>query len=303
MRSNCLAVLMIAVGSACNRDAVPPPPLPFAGASVAAETRPAAAFRVPADGEIPADQVGAAIRRGRALVASPRDSLPRFVGNRLRCTSCHLDNGTRANAAPWIGVYSRFPQYRSRNGKVNLIQDRINDCFRRSLNGKPLPWDSRDMADIIAYLAFLSRGVAPPGDVPGQGFAKIEPLAPDTANGRLVFAGQCARCHGAEGAGMNNPDPVGTPGYYPPLWGPASYNIGAGMARLRTAASFIRHNMPYDKPGTLTDRQAFDVAGYLAGHARPDFAGKEHDWPNGDPPPDVAYLTSAAARKKSAGPK
>ena len=220
-----------------------------------------------------------------------------MVGSVLRCTSCHLDGGTRPNAAPWVGVYSRFPQYRSRNAKVNVIQDRINDCFQRSLNGKPLPLGGKDMADIIAYMAFLSRGVAPPGEVPGQGFAKIDPLPPDTTKGRSVYAAQCARCHGGRGEGMNNPDPLGQPKHYPPVFGPMSFTVGAGMARLRTAASFIRHNMPFDKPGTLTEQEAFDVASYVNSQGRPDFGPKADDWPKGDPPPDVAYPTKAAAAK------
>jgi thiosulfate dehydrogenase len=69
------------------------------------------------------------------------------------------------------------------------------------------------------------------------------------------------------------------------------------MARVPTAAAFIRHNMPIDQPGTLTDQQAFDVAAYINGRPRPDFAGKENDWPNGDPPLDAAYPTRAAAAK------
>ncbi len=254
-------------------------------------------FRVPPDQEIPPDQVGASIRRGRALMTNTKDSLPTFVGNALRCTSCHLEHGTRPGAAPWVGVYSRFPQYRARNGKINVIQDRINDCFQRSLNGRPLPPGGRDMADIISYMAFLSRGVAPPGDVPGQGFAKIDPLPADPAKGRLVYAAQCARCHGGQGEGMRNPDSLGQPGYYPPVFGAGSYSIGAGMARLRTAASFIRDNMPFDKAGTLSDQEAFDVASYINTQGRPDFGPKANDWPNGDPPPDVAYRTKAAGPK------
>jgi thiosulfate dehydrogenase len=255
-------------------------------------------LRVPSDSEIPSDEVGAAIRRGRAILTNTRDSLPANVGNALRCTSCHLDAGTRPYASPWVGVYSRFPQYRSRNGKVNVIEDRINDCFVRSLNGKPLAPGSRALIDIVSYMAFLSRGVPPPGEVQGQGFRRLEPLEPNPANGRLVYAEQCARCHGAKGEGMDNPVAGGQPRYYPPLWGPRSFNIGAGMARLRTAAAFIREQMPYDRPGTLTDQQAFDVAGYLTSNVRPDFRGKENDWPRGDPPPDVAYPTRAAATRK-----
>ncbi len=277
--------------SACRADG---------GGALPEVARPApatASLRIREDSLIPRDPVGAAIRRGRAILAATADSLPANVGNALRCTSCHLRDGTTTDAAPWVGVYSRFPQYRSRNAKVNQIQDRINDCFQRSLNGKALAWDSPDMAAIVAYLAFLSRGVAPPGDVPGQGFRKMEPLRPDTAHGRLVYAGQCARCHGGDGQGMTNPDPTGSPRYYPPVFGPRSFNVGAGMARLRTAASFVRFNMPFDRPGTITDQDAFDVAGYLVTRPRPDFVGKEHDWPKGDPPPDVAYSTPAGPAK------
>jgi thiosulfate dehydrogenase len=69
------------------------------------------------------------------------------------------------------------------------------------------------------------------------------------------------------------------------------------MARLRTAASFVRYNMPYDLPGTLRDQEAFDVAAYVNSHPRPDLAGKENDWSNGDAPPDAAYPTHASKKR------
>jgi thiosulfate dehydrogenase len=191
-------------------------------------------------------------------------------------------------------VYSRFPQYRSRNAKINVIEDRINDCFQRSLNGVALEPGSPELADMIAYMAFLSRGVAPPGDVPGQGFKSLEVRKPDRDRGRLVFSRKCAICHGKNGEGQANPEPDPDPPYYPPLWGPRSYTIGAGMARLRTAAAFIHTNMPFDRPGSLSERDAWDVAAYLVSRPRPDYAGKEDDWPRGNPPPDVAYRTRAA---------
>jgi thiosulfate dehydrogenase len=57
-------------------------------------------------------------------------------------------------------------------------------------------------------------------------------------------------------------------------------------------AAFVRHNMPYGN-ATLTDQQAFDVAAYVTSMPRPDFPGKEKDWPRGDAPPDVPYSTDA----------
>lgn len=247
----------------------------------------ALAYAIPHDSTLGDDSLARSIRRGKALLAHTRDSLPRNVGNALACTSCHPDDGTRPNAMPLVGVYGRFPQYRSRSASVQIIEDRINDCFERSMNGTGLARDGRDMRDMIAYMAFLSRGIPVGQEVPGQGLPRLALTSGDSAAGAAVFAAQCARCHGAGGEGS-----VG-----PPVWGPRSYNIGAGMSRLRTASAFIRYNMPQDLRGTLTDREAVDVAAFINAQPRPDLPGKEQDWPNGDPPPDVAYPTTAAARK------
>jgi len=248
------------------------------------------AYRAPADSEIPNDDVGASIRRGLALMLATRDSLPRNVGSALRCVSCHPDAGRRPDGSPWLGVYARFPQYRARSGQVDIIEDRINDCFLRSMNGRPLPRDGRDMRDIVSYMAFLSKGVPVGATIVGQGLPKMAPLAADTVRGAEVLRTVCARCHGADGQGT---------AAAPPLWGPGSFTIGAGMARLRTAAAFIRYNMPYDQPGSLSDQQAYDVAAYVVSRPRPDFKGKEHDWPRGDPPPDAAYPTSPGAQSRT----
>ena len=70
-------VLLCATAFACGRE-------PRAGA-----------LRGPADSLIRDGPLGAAIRRGRALLVATRDSLPGHVGNQLRCVSCHLDEGRR----------------------------------------------------------------------------------------------------------------------------------------------------------------------------------------------------------------
>jgi thiosulfate dehydrogenase len=104
----------------------------------------------------------------------------------------------------------------------------------------------------------------------------------DTSRGAEVYRASCARCHGADGAGMAK---------VPALWGPLSFSIGASMARQERAASFIRHNMPFDKPGTLSDREAYDVAAYITSKPRPDLPEKARDWPFGKAPADVPYDT------------
>src|SRR5688572_6125160 len=245
------------------------------------------AFRVPDESEIRDSSVLASVRRGKALLAFTRDSLPQHVGNRLQCASCHPDNGTRKYVMPWVGVYARFPQYRARVGGIQLIEDRINDCFKRSMNGKPLVPESRDMRDMIAYMAFLSSGYPVFAQVEGQSFPRVPVLAGDTVRGAATFTAKCAVCHGVNGAGTD---------VFPALWGDGSYNIGAGMSRVQTAAAFIKVAMPQTAPGTLTDQEAYDLATYINTRPRPDFAGKELDWPKGDPPPDVAYPVNSKKR-------
>lgn len=242
-----------------------------------------------ADSITPDGPFGDAVRRGRAILLATRDSLPSHVGNQLRCTSCHLDAGRREMGS-WVGVFGRYPQYRPRSGIVETIEYRVNDCFRRSMNGTALDPAGTDMRDIVAYLAFLSRGtpVGAPTVAPGTRLQKWASFSADTAAGARVFGASCVKCHGAAGEGT---------AVAPPVWGPQSYNVGAGMTRVRAAAEFIRHNMPFDAPGTLTDQQAFDVAAYVNAQPRPDYKGKENDWPNGDPPPDVAYPTRSATRR------
>ena len=143
------------------------------------------------------------------------------------------------------------------------------------------------MRDIVAYLAFLSRGFPVGSEMEGQAVPALDPLKGDTTRGHAVFAANCVVCHGPNGQGT---------AVAPPLWGPKSFNIGAGMARVQSAARFIHQLMPRDRPGILTPQQAFDVASYVVSRPRPDFPGKEKDWPHGGAPSDVAYKTLAAQR-------
>ena len=278
-------VIVVAAGIACGRAAENAPASDSGVARVSVDS---VEFRVPDESEIRDPVLLASVRRGKALTAFTRDSLPVHVGNRLQCVSCHPDNGTRRNVMPWVGVYARFPQYRSRVGGIQVIEDRINDCFKRSMNGKPLVPESRDMRDIIAYMAFLSSGYPVFANVKGQSLPAIPALEGDTVRGAATFVAKCSVCHGADGAGTD---------VFPALWGSGSYNVGAGMARVRNAAYFIKVAMPQTAPGTLTDQEAYDLATYINTRPRPDFAGKELDWPKGDPPPDVAYPVNSKKKQ------
>lgn len=257
----------------------------------ASEVQPNVPLVIPSATSLPAGEMGASILRGRAYLTKTGELLPAFVGNGLTCKNCHLGNDTEvgviADAGPWVGVVASFPQYRGRDGRVSILEQRINSCFERSLNGKPLPLDHPAMVDMVAYMTWLSQGVPVGAAVVGQGMSQLElARAPDTTRGAALYQAKCLACHGVAGAGLPGPDG----GYvFPPLWGPQSFNIAAGMARHFTAAGFIKHNMPLGQGNSLSDDEAWDVAAYVITQERPDFPGKTHDWPGGDRPKDARY--------------
>jgi thiosulfate dehydrogenase len=211
------------------------------------------------------------------------DEAKRYAGNNLNCASCHLQGGTQPFAMPVTGVWGQFPQYRAREGEVDTLEDRINGCMERSMNGRALPLDGREMRAFLVYMKWLSTGI-PDGVtiVGGRALSIKEPQrAADLAHGAQVYAQVCAVCHGADGQGQRNAAGAGY--QFPPLWGPDSYNDGAGMARLLAAAGFIKGNMPlgttFSAP-VLSDDDAYDVAGYINSHPRPQKPNLDRDYPN-----------------------
>ena len=232
--------------------------------------------------------------RGMRLHLQTKALLPDNVGNALNCTSCHLNAGTVADGSPFVGVSAFFPSYAPRVGREITLAERINGCFRRSMDGKPLPVESADMQAMIAYFDWMKRNTQAGDKVAGRGVGKIDPaIKPDRANGERVYAKQCAVCHGTEGEGLKSAKGEWV---FPPLWGEESFNIGAGMARTYTAAAFVKRNMPIGfheqfplGQGGLSDQEAVDVAEYFSHQPRPDFPDKHKDWPKGGKPQDARY--------------
>lgn len=238
-------------------------------------------FSPPSPDTIPGDLRGEAIRMGYLMVVDTQEYGKRYVGNALNCTNCHLDAGLNPNAASFVGISGLYPEYRARADRRMSLVDRINECFERSMNGKALPADSTRLSAIVAYIEWLSQNVPPGSTVPWRGIPRITSARPpDPANGKNVFAAKCIFCHGTDGQGTMAA---------PPVWGPRSYNIGAAMARVGVAASFIKANMPRGWGWSVTDDEAFDVAAYINSQPRPDFPGKVRDWPKGGKPADVPY--------------
>jgi thiosulfate dehydrogenase len=210
----------------------------------------------------------------------------RYAGNNLTCQSCHLVAGTQAFALSMIGVYAAFPAYMPRENDVRTIEDRVEGCMERSMNGRALPVDGREMKAMVAYLQFLSTGMPVGGAANGRGTPSLALLdrAADVGRGRAVYSTMCQPCHQADGQGIRRGPRGDAAGYvYPPVWGPDSFNDGAGMHRLIVSASYIRANMPvgirYSAPA-ISVEDAWDVAAFINSRPRPARAHLDLDYPD-----------------------
>jgi thiosulfate dehydrogenase len=279
-----------------------PPP---ATASTAAPATPAPGeFNPPSEADIPEGPFGDMVRRGRDIFLDTPTHAAEFVGNGLTCGNCHLDAGRKADSAPLWGAWARYPAYRGKNQRVNNFTERLQGCFRYSMDGTAPPAGHDVLVALEAYSYWMSQGAPVGATLPGAGYPKGErpPAEPDFARGQAVFDANCAICHGSDGQGQQ----VDGRYVFPPLWGPDSYNWGAGMHQLDNAAAFIRANMPLGKGGSLSLQDAWDVALYMNGHERPQdprFTGdvaetrrRYHD------DPDSPYGTTVDGRLLGANP-
>ncbi len=223
-----------------------------------------------------------------SLHIGPKVSHPqmRFTGNKLECISCHLNEGTKAFGIPLNTVIARFPQYRGREDKIGSIEERINGCLSRSMNGRPMQVDQKEMQAFVAYLTWLSDFESQEmllASATEKGLKSFDwpDRAADLNHGKAVYAQECALCHKLSGGGQF--DSQAAQYLYPPLWGKDAYNNGAGMTRLLTAASFIKYNMPFGvshEAPLLTDEEAYDVAAYINQQQRPEKPDLASDFPN-----------------------
>lgn len=225
-------------------------------------------FSPPPDSAIGDDNFGKMVKLGQNIFEHTQDYAKGFVGNDLRCSNCHLDKGRQPNSAPLWAAYVSYPAYRSKNGHVNSFQERLQGCFRYSMNGKSPDLDSETLIALESYAYFLAKGL-PTGEtkVAGRGYPKMKaPDSFDLEHGAAVFDSNCAVCHGADGQGQKSAD--GTQ-VFPALWGPRSFNWGAGMGQVNNAAAFIKANMPFSRGNTLSDKDAWDVAAFMDSRERP----------------------------------
>jgi thiosulfate dehydrogenase len=277
-------------------------------------------WTVPEIGALPDTDYGRQVRRGRDLITATyahigpevSDPAKRYAGNNLACGNCHLEAGTKRFGLPIFGLYDDFPKYSARAGAEISIEDRVNSCMTRSMNGRAIPADAPELQAFVAYIKFLSTGVPRDERIPGLGAGNIlEPnRAADPVRGRAIYVAKCQGCHNTDGSGIRHSLPTTDLGYLvPPLWGSDSFNTGAGMNRLITAANFVHSNMPagadYLNP-VLSTRDAWDVAAFVVSQPRPAKPGLETDFPDlALKPVDTPYgpyLDGFSAQKHKYGP-
>jgi len=245
--------------------------------------------------DIATEEYGKRLLAQTSELLGPHNSDPkmRYSGSGLTCGSCHLGTGTEPGTLALMQATEHYPRFSARTGGKTDIEDRVNECMQRSMNGRALPANSPEMIAMASYIrslgdrnaamgASLRKAKEPPA-------FKAPNRAADLKAGQQVFGDRCAICHGKDGAGLlATANPLH--GYvFPPLWGSDSFNDGAGMHRVLTAARFIKTRMPLGK-ADLTDDQTLDVAAFINSQPRPHMANLDRDFPDrAAKPVDTGY--------------
>jgi thiosulfate dehydrogenase len=300
---------------------------------VPASTTMVTAWQVPQnpleDKSLGASPLAEQIRFGYRVFTNTPQEAPQFTGGKVACANCHLNVGQRERALPLVGVAGMFPEYNNRAARLITLADRVVDCFLRSENatgrllspadaespplalsrrdvgashvfsesspaGLPTP-TSKEVLALSAYIVWLSRGQAVGQNPAWRGHNTIaaDQLIPiarlDVARGETLYTERCQSCHGGDGQGVQIGDKKAGP-----LWGPDSWNDGAGAARVYTLAGIIRYTMPYLDPGSLSDEDAQHVAAFVNSKPRPAYPFKDRDYVGSKIPVDAVYYRKAA---------
>jgi thiosulfate dehydrogenase len=239
----------------------------------------------------PSGELGKLVKLGEdiALHTNTHPLTKDFVDNKLNCASCHLKGddgkpGTEPGLSSWLDTAVSFPAWSKREKAVQTLQDRSNNCFMRSMNGKRLVNDSKASLAIATYITWLSDGKpmhlndkGPWGPTNKKlwptGIKHFKPIQKKATHENYLIGGnlfdtQCASCHGAKGEGI---------GAFPPLWGKdasgawLSYNTGAGMSKLDKGAAWVKLKMPLGQGNTLSDQEAADIMLFVNAQERADF--------------------------------
>ncbi len=152
------------------------------------------------------------------------------------CADCHGDA-----AASMKGVAARYPAFDKTLGRPVNLEQRVNLCRVRNQQASPLPYESRDLLALTAFVARQSR------DLPIEAGSDPQ-LEPFVAKGRELFMkrqGQlnlgCTNCHDDNwdkrlaGSAVTQAHPTGYP-IYRLEW----QSLGSLQRRLRSCITGIR---------------------------------------------------------------
>ena len=212
------------------------------------------------------DDIRELVTLGYRIVTETGKHAEKYVGNGLTCSNCHfrggLTDGGRDGGLSLVGVAAKYPCYLPQRQEIEDLMTRINGCFQRSMNGRRLPADSREMLALLTYCQWISKGIPVYAEIDWLKPRNFEsPNPPDPSRGEQVYITRCSVCHGSQGQGTE---------IAPPLWGDRSFNSGAGFQRMNKLAGFIDLNMPPHNP-VLASREISDVAAYIVAQPRPAF--------------------------------
>lgn len=206
------------------------------------------------------------------------------LGNKMNCTHCHQNAGTKNYSFSLVNSHVEYPQYRSRENMVLTLADRVNNCITRPHNGKPIDYNSKEMRAYLTYFKFLYDW-ARENNIKHKKVIDIEftDEPADYKEGEKLYLQHCASCHQPNGEGVMRAD--SSVYEYPPLWGMNAYQPGSSMHRVIKLAQWLKANMPYNiataKKPFLTDKQAIDIAAFINNdslHKRP--TPPNFDYPN-----------------------
>ena len=203
-----------------------------------------------------------AVMLGYDILNRTPEIVPAHVGNKLTCTNCHFEGGRNNFALSLVGVAATYPKFRSRTKYSTHLVSRVNECFERSMNGKPLDPEGKEMQAMEAYFLWIARGLPIYGEFPWLGIKRIKSdYKGDTSHGKQLWADRCSALSRREWRGHAD---------RASRLGGAAYNDGAGMHRVDNFAGFSLATMPKGTPDLKPD-EAIDLATFVRAQPRPHF--------------------------------
>ena len=179
--------------------------------------------------------------------------------DRKSCADCHGDAGISMS-----GVAARYPAYDAARFRPIDLEQRINTCRTQYQRAATLPYESRDLLALTAFVAHQSKGqpIEVADETRTRPFIKAGRAIFERRQGQLNLS--CASCHDENwgkrlaGAAIPQAHPTGYP-LYRLEW----QTLGSIRRRLRECLSGMRAE-PY--PGDATE--IVDLELFLAWRAR-----------------------------------